>query len=80
MHAKQILRQTLAENGQERTPDEINELLDLLCPPFEIYEKFLTMSDEDISIMANACGDTYEKAKEVVDISIYIGHLKWGVE
>lgn len=78
MNERQTLRQTMAENGLEKTPGEIDELVDVFCPSFHMYEKFLSMTDKDIRTMANECGNTYEFAKEVVDISLYMGHLKWG--
>jgi len=78
VNERQRFRQAIAENGLEKTPSELDELIDSLCLPFHLYKQFLALDDEDIRIMAEECGDTYEFAKEVVDVSLYIGHLKWG--
>jgi len=74
---RQIVRQMMAEDGSEKTPDEVDEIIDKFCPPFRLYEKLSAMSDEDIRTLAEECGDTYEYTKEMVDIACFIGFLKW---
>ena len=78
MDLRQKLRQAIAENAIELTPDQLEELIDSLCPSFNLYEKFMVMSGEDIRKLAEECGDTYEAAKDHIEFALCIGYLKWG--
>jgi hypothetical protein len=45
---------------------------------YEEYLKYKSLSDEEIRKMANGTNTTYNDAKDIVDIVLYIGDVKYG--
>lgn len=79
MTNKQRFRQIMSETGLEKTPEELDDMISKFCPPLNLYKKFLAMDNKDIRAMAKECGDTYQSAKETVDMALFLGHMKWGI-
>lgn len=74
-------RNDLAEGGHEHTPDEARQMLQCAEELFKLsysrYMQYKALDEDDIRKMAQAVGDTYEHAKDVVEIILYVGELKY---
>lgn len=73
----------MAENGYECTPAQARELLKSALDVFESvdytnYMLYKAFDEQDIHRMAEATGITYEHAKDVVDIVLFVGRFKYG--
>jgi len=82
MNRVQRIRQWMAEQGYEHTLEQMvpiiqraDELFDSVS--YEEYMRYKALDEKAIRKMATACGETYKKAQEVVDIVLYTGKLKY---
>lgn len=78
MNSAQILRNQLANNGLETTPNQCQDFIDVYeSTSYETYEELKDLDLEDLEELAAASDCSVAEAKKLVEFTLYLCESKF---